>query len=133
MEQVIYTTCALDCPDGCGILAHVKDGRVIRLEGHPDHEMTQRFLCPKVYKYPERVYSAERILHPLRRVDGRWEQIGWDEALDTIADKMRYVTGAYGSLSIMGYQRTGSWGATKILSRRFWNLLGGVTLPSGSL
>jgi len=38
MERTIYTSCTLDCPDGCGIIAHVKDGRVVKLEGHPDHE-----------------------------------------------------------------------------------------------
>ncbi|MEX2221468.1 MAG: molybdopterin-dependent oxidoreductase [Candidatus Rokuibacteriota bacterium] len=137
MEQTIYTSCTLDCPDGCGIIAHVKDGRVVKLEGHPDHEFTQGYLCGKTYRFPERVYSPERQLHPLKRDNGRpdgaWVRIGWDEALDLIADKIRGYVADPGPLSIMHYQRTGSWGATKLLSRRFWNLLGGVTSTSGSL
>lgn len=137
MEKTVYTTCTLDCPDGCGILAHVKDGQLVKLEGHSTHEITQGFLCAKTYKYPERVYSPERILHPLRRsngrTDGSWEQISWDEALDTIAGRIHHYTETLGPLSIMAYQRTGSWGATKLLSKRFWNLLGGVTTTSGSL
>lgn len=137
MEQKIYTSCTLDCPDGCGIIAHVKDGRVVKLEGHPDHEFTQGYLCGKTYRFPERVYSPERQLHPLKRSNGRpdggWDRITWDEALDLVAEKIRGYLADPGPLSIMHYQRTGSWGATKMLSRRFWNLLGGVTTTSGSL
>ncbi len=137
MERTIYTSCTLDCPDGCGIIAHVKDGRVVKLEGHPDHEFTQGYLCGKTYRFPERVYSPERQLHPLKRENGRtdgdWERIGWDEALDLVAGRIRGYLASPGPLSIMHYQRTGSWGATKLLSRRFWNLLGGVTTTSGSL
>jgi len=137
MEQKIYTSCTLDCPDGCGIIAHVKDGRVVKLEGHPDHEFTQGYLCGKTYRFPERVYSPERQLHPLKRSNGRpdgaWDRITWDEALDLVAEKIRGYLADPGPLSIMHYQRTGSWGATKLLSRRFWNLLGGVTTTSGSL
>src|SRR5581483_8082255 len=137
MEQRVYTSCTLDCPDGCGIVARVVDGRVVELEGHPTHDFTRGFLCGKTYRYPERVYSPERVLRPLRRAHGRtsdpWEPVGWDEALDLVAAKIRGFVATDGPLSIMHYQRTGSWGATKLLSRRFWNLLGGVTTASGSL
>ncbi len=51
----------------------------------------------------------------------------------SIAGNIYRVIEETGSLSIMHYQRTGSWGATKKLTHRFWNLLGGVTTPSGSL
>lgn len=135
--QKIYTSCTLDCPDGCGIVAHVTDGRVVKLEGYKDHAFTQGFLCAKTYKFPERVYSPERQLHPLRRRggkrDGAWERISWDDALDLCAAQIRKRIETDGPLSIMHYQRTGSWGASKMLSRRFWNLLGGVTTTSGSL
>lgn len=137
MDRTVYTTCTLDCPDGCGILAHVRDGRVVRLEGHPDHPITRGFLCRKTYRYPARVYSPERVLHPLRRrhgrLDGDWERIGWEEALDLVAGRIRHYIETAGPLAILAYQRTGSWGATKTLSRRFWNLVGGVTTTSGSI
>ncbi|MEH2510422.1 anaerobic selenocysteine-containing dehydrogenase [Nitrobacteraceae bacterium AZCC 1564] len=137
MTKQIYTSCTLDCPDGCGIIAHVDKGRVVKLEGHPDHEFTRGYLCGKTYRFPRRLYSAERQLHPLKRangsIDSSWERIGWDEALDLVAGNVRRFIKETGSLSIMHYQRTGSWGATKKLTHRFWNLLGGVTTPSGSL
>jgi anaerobic selenocysteine-containing dehydrogenase len=137
MMTAIYTSCTLDCPDGCGIVAHVEGGRILKLEGHPDHELTRGYLCGKTYVYPERVYSGERVLQPLRRsggrTDGGWEPVSWDEALDLVAAKIRHLVESEGPLAIMHYQRTGSWGATKLLNRRFWNLLGGVTTAEGSL
>lgn len=137
MEKQIYTSCTLDCPDGCGMVATVEDGRVIKLEGHQKHEFTRGYLCGKTYHFPERLYSDERQLYPLIRENGlqsrQWRRATWDEALGTIAENIRTRIASDGPLSIMHYQRTGSWGATKMLSRRFWNLLGGVTTTSGSL
>ena len=137
MAEKIYTSCTLDCPDGCGIIAHVENGRVIKLEGHPEHEFTRGYLCAKTYRFPRRLYSPERQLYPLARADGTihspWIRIEWDDALDRIARKIEALKAADGPLSIMHYQRTGSWGATKKLAHRFWNLLGGVTTTSGSL
>src|SRR5262249_55810940 len=108
-----------------------------KLEGHSEHEFTRGYLCGKTYNYPDRVYSPERQLHPLIRKDlksdSEWERATWDDALTLVADKIRHYRDDVVPLSIMHYQRTGSWGATKLLSRRFWNLLGGVTVASGSL
>ncbi|MDB5416367.1 MAG: trimethylamine-N-oxide reductase [Rubritepida sp.] len=137
MAEKIYTSCTLDCPDGCGIVAEVENGRVTRLEGHREHEFTRGYLCAKTYRFPNRLYSEERILHPMKReggrLDGAWQRISWDEALDLAAARIREGIDADGPLSIMHYQRTGSWGATKKLNHRFWNLMGGVTTNSGSL
>jgi anaerobic selenocysteine-containing dehydrogenase len=137
MDKIVYTSCTLDCPDGCGMRAHVRDGRVVKLQGDPTHEFTRGYLCAKTYHYPDRVYSPERQLHPLRRKNlatgAVWERISWDEAIDLVAERIRRYCEDTGPLSIMHYQRTGSWGATKLLSRRFWNLAGGVTVSSGSL
>lgn len=133
MEKTVVTTCPLDCPDNCGILAKVKADRVIALKGNPEHGHTQGFLCRKGYKYTRRVYSPDRVLFPLKRINGAWKRISWDEAQDTIAEKIRFFQGAYGNGSIMHFQRSASWGATKHLVRRFFNLLGGVTGTKGSL
>ncbi len=137
MTEKIYTSCTLDCPDGCGIVAHVDNGRVVKLEGHAGHEFTKGYLCAKTYRFPRRLYSPERELYPLKRADGApdspWVRTTWDEALDLIAERIRTYKSETGPLSMMHYQRTGSWGATKKLNHRFWNLLGGVTTPSGSL
>ncbi|UCG66899.1 MAG: hypothetical protein JSW12_07855 [Deltaproteobacteria bacterium] len=50
MEQTAITTSPADCPENCGIIARVKDGRVIKLEGSPEHGYTKGFLCRKGYR-----------------------------------------------------------------------------------
>jgi anaerobic selenocysteine-containing dehydrogenase len=64
---------------------------------------------------------------------GSWERATWDQGLALLAEKIRHYRDEIDPFSIMHYQRTGSCGATKLLSRRFWNLLGGVIVSSGSL
>ncbi|MHB0868726.1 MAG: molybdopterin-containing oxidoreductase family protein [Chloroflexota bacterium] len=132
-EKVVVTTCTRDCPDGCSMLATVRDGRLVALRGNPDHPVTQGFLCRRSRDYIRRVYSPNRILHPMKRVDGSWERISWDEALDLAAGRIAEYRSRYGNLSIMHYQDNGSMAALKMLNSRFFNLLGGVTLASGTL
>ncbi len=129
----IITTCAIDCPDNCGMIAHVENGRIVRLKGNPQHGYTRGFLCKKGYDYPQRVYSADRVLFPQLRTSTGWKRITWDEALGMVAEKIRFFQEAYGNGSIMHYWRTSSWGATKNLVGRLFNLLGGVTTQCGSL
>jgi anaerobic selenocysteine-containing dehydrogenase len=68
--------CAHDCPDQCSLLAHVEDGRIVRIEGDPEHPFTAGFACAKVHHDHELVHSPERVRTPLRRVgakgDGRF-------------------------------------------------------------
>ena len=65
------------------------DGRVTHMQGDPEHPTTHGALCTKVSRYAERVHHPDRLLHPLRRVGpkgaGRFERIGWDDALDLVA------------------------------------------------
>jgi len=103
------------------------------MRGNPDHGFTRGFLCRKGYRYTERVYSSKRVLSPLRKVKSGWQKITWDDAFDEIAGKIRFFQNEYGNGSIMHYWRTSSWGATKQLVRRVFNLLGGVTTTKGSL
>ena len=91
--EVVRGSCHHDCPDTCGW--HVTVDRsgptpvALQMRGNPDHPYSKGELCPKVNKFLDRVYSDERVLHPLRRVgakgEGRFEQITWDEALTEIA------------------------------------------------
>ena len=94
--DVRHSVCALDCPDTCSLLINVEDGVGSRLRGNPDHPVTRGFLCGKVAKYLEREYSPDRLLYPQRRVgakgEGRFARISWDEALDTIAARLRAAT-----------------------------------------
>jgi anaerobic selenocysteine-containing dehydrogenase len=68
MKRVVKAACPHDCPDACGVLITVQDGRATKIQGDPEHPVTRGFLCAKVAKYLDRVYSPDRVLYPMRRV-----------------------------------------------------------------
>src|ERR1700692_4521802 len=68
MKQVVHAACPHDCPDACGVLITVEGGRATKIQGDPRHPVTRGFLCAKVAKYLDRVYSPDRVLYPMRRV-----------------------------------------------------------------
>ena len=126
--------CALDCPDTCAVLVTVEDGRGVRLRGDPAHPVTRGFLCGKVAQYLEREYSPERLLYPQRRVgakgEGRFERITWDEALDTIAARLKDVAAEFGPEAILPYSYAGTmgWLNGNGMDRRFFHRLGASRL-----
>jgi anaerobic selenocysteine-containing dehydrogenase len=131
--RVLKTTCPLDCPDTCSILATVEDGRVTRLQGDPDHPLTRGFLCHKVANYHRRLYSPLRVLYPLRRVgpkgEGRFERITWDAALEEIASCFKEIMAKHGGEAILPYSYGGSLGIVhRLAGHRFFYRLGASRL-----
>ena len=112
-ETVVRGACPHDCPDTCALLVTVRDGKAIRVAGDPAHPTTHGALCAKVSRYPERTYSADRILTPMRRVgrkgEGRFEPASWDEALDAIAGRLAEVA-ARDPQRILPYSYAGTMG-----------------------
>jgi anaerobic selenocysteine-containing dehydrogenase len=108
------TICPLDCPDTCGMLATVAEGKVVSLAGDPDHPYTQGFICRKMRGYPDRLYSSHRILYPQRRVakkgEGRFKRISWDEAWDYMVPRMQEIMAKYGGSSILPFSYAGNMG-----------------------
>src|SRR5258708_26854337 len=105
--------CALDCPDTCSMLVTVQDGVAVDLRGDPDHAFTRGFLCQKMARFLERVYSPDRLMFPMKRVgrkgEGRFERITWDEALDTIAERFEAIArSADGPQAILPYRHYGT-------------------------
>lgn len=131
--KTIYTTCTRDCPNACGLLATVEKGRLIKLAGAPDHPFTRGRTCAKAPKYLARLYSPERVIHPLIRKNGEWRRATWDEALDVIAEHLQKIRNEDGSEAILYYQGFGERTALKLLNRYFFNLFGGVTTLRGTL
>lgn len=134
MAEIRHSVCALDCPDCCSLLVTVEDGRGTRLRGDPQHPVTRGFLCGKVAQYLEREYSPGRLLYPQRRVadkgEGRFERISWDEALDTIASRLRTTAEEFGPESILPYSYAGTMGLLNGagMDRRFFHRLGASRL-----
>jgi anaerobic selenocysteine-containing dehydrogenase len=129
----VKTACPLDCWDTCSILATVENGRVTELAGDPNHPVTQGFLCSKGRRLKDRLYSASRILHPLKKVSGQWQRISWEQALDEIAEEIRKVLAKSGHHAILHVYDWGSGTVLKNLNQRFFYLLGGCTETVGSL
>ena len=132
-HETVITTCTRDCTNTCGLAAVVEDGRLQALKGNPDHPYTRGSVCHKAAGFVRRIYSPERVLHPLRRINGRWQKISWDDALDEIADRMEAVRAESGPEAILYYQGYGERTALKLLNRRFFNHFGGVSTTYGSL
>jgi len=112
MEEVtkIRTVCR-SCHGACGVIAHVKDGKVIKVEGDPNSPISHGTMCAKGLAITQLAYHPDRILHPMKKVgeklSGQWERITWDEALDTIAKKFQAVVDEYGPEYIVVGQGTG--------------------------
>lgn len=127
------TTCTRDCPSCCGLVARVQDGRLTAIAGNPAHPLNRGGCCAKMNRYVARIYSSERVLHPLRRDGSGWRRVGWEEALDEWAGRIQDVVATSGPESILHYQGYGERTALKLLNARFFAHLGGVTTLDGTL
>jgi anaerobic selenocysteine-containing dehydrogenase len=115
-------TCCRGCHGGCGVIAHVQDGKVIKVEGDPQSPISYGTMCSKGLAVTQLAYHPDRIIHPMKKVSGKWERITWDEALDTIATRFKAVIKEYGPESIVVGQGTGRDYESHLY--RFANLLG---------
>jgi anaerobic selenocysteine-containing dehydrogenase len=131
---VIRGACPHDCPDTCAWEVTVDGDRAVELRGVKEHPLTQGRLCAKVNHYLERVYSPDRLLHPLRRVgakgERRFERIGWDTALDEIASRLGGVVAEHGGEAVLPYSYMGTQGVVQAASidRRFFARIGATQL-----
>jgi anaerobic selenocysteine-containing dehydrogenase len=142
VKKVVHAACPHDCPDACGVLITVENGKATRIQGDPAHPMTRGFLCAKVAKYLDRVYSPARVLYPMRRIapKGRvapatpnitaFQRISWDEALDEITTRLRSVAEDFGSEAVLPYSYGGTLGKLGYgsMDRRFFHRLGASQL-----
>jgi len=130
---VVRGACPHDCPDTCALLTTVENGRAVRVQGNPAHAMTDGVLCTKVSRYTERTYHPERLLTPLRRVgpkgNGQFEPVGWDEALEEIADRLKAIA-ARDPQAILPYSYAGTMGLVQgeSIAARFFHRLGASLL-----
>jgi anaerobic selenocysteine-containing dehydrogenase len=96
--QIVHRSCPT-CEASCGLRVEIdtQAGRVLRIEGDPEDVRSQGYLCPKAYAMKEIYEDPERLKKPIRkRDDGGWEEIGWEEALDFAASKLRAIKEKHG-------------------------------------
>ena len=102
----VRTACR-QCHGGCGVIAHVQDGKVTKVEGDPESPISHGTLCSKGLSVTQLAYHPDRILHPMRKTSRGWQRISWDDALDTVVAKFNAVIHEYGPESIVVGQGTG--------------------------
>lgn len=114
MTEIKPSVCPYDCPDCCGLLITVEDGKAVCVAGDPEHAFTRGTLCPKMAHYERTVHSPKRIMTPLRRIgqkgEGRFSPIGWDEAIEEIARRWHGIIKEYGAEAILPYSYAGTMG-----------------------
>jgi len=103
-EEVLKSCCNM-CYRVCGVLVHLDDGKVTRVEGDPECPVNRGSLCVKGLAAAEALYHPDRLKYPLKRVgargEGKWQRVSWDEALETIAQAMNGAKEKYGAESVV--------------------------------
>lgn len=134
MNGVFPSVCSLDCPDQCGLLVHKKDGKIVKIEGDPNHPVTKGNICNKVRNMPARLYDEKRLQYPMKRVgakgEGRFEKISWEEAITAITLRWKGLITTDGPESILPYSFYGNMGrlSAEGMDRRFFHKLGASQL-----
>ncbi len=133
-DTQVLGACPHDCPDTCSLITTVRDGVAVRVQGNPEHPATDGVLCTKVSRYTERTYHPDRLLQPMRRVgpkgpNAQFEPVSWDEALQDIAKRLRYIAAADPE-AILPYSYAGTMGQVQgeAMAARFFNRLGASRL-----
>lgn len=105
-DKIVHTVCNSHCGGTCDFNVHVRDGKIIRIESVPDED-GRPSMCLRGHAYRQRVYSPDRLLHPLKRTGprglGEFTRISWDEALDTVAGEMKRIKADYGNASLLHF------------------------------
>ncbi|MED4207276.1 molybdopterin-dependent oxidoreductase [Neobacillus mesonae] len=133
MAKVVKAACPLNCWDSCGFHVTVDNGRVTKVEGDPDHPITKGKICGRGRMLETRTNSPDRLLYPLKKVNGQFQQISWEQALDEIAAKFMDIKEKYGTTAVLHSHDYANNGILKNLDQRFFNCYGGVTELYGSL
>ncbi|MDI6752857.1 MAG: molybdopterin oxidoreductase family protein [Thermodesulfobacteriota bacterium] len=112
--EIKRSVCPYDCPDTCGLIVEVENGKAVKVSGDPEHPFTRGTLCPKMNHYERTVHSPLRLTRPLLRTgprgSGQFQPISWQEAIQRIAARWKEVISKYGAESILPYSYAGTMG-----------------------
>ena len=132
MESKTVVSDCMSCVWDCGIKVTVEDGKMVKVEGLPEHPVSKGYICPRGEYLPEYVYSPDRIKYPMRKVGNKWERLSWDEALDYAAGELAKIKEKYGAKALAIF--CGSMGVENIevagFAQRFKSAFGTPNLLS---
>lgn len=127
------SACPLNCPDSCGFLVNYSEEKGLQVRGQKDHPVTQGFICSKGQALADLVFSPDRLRFPLLKVPGGFRRIAWDEAYALMAKKIQETLAQTGPLGILHHYDFAHNGLLRALDQRFFQALGGMTEPEGSM
>jgi len=127
------TACPRNCYCTCSLKVWVENDKVKKIDPHKGNFAVADGVCVKGQAYVERANSVDRILYPLKKKEDKFVRISWDEAFDTIVDKLQYYKKKHGSHSIMYYAASGMSGLLNSFSSSFWKQFGGATTTFGNM
>ncbi len=131
-DGVVRSTCGM-CFNNCGVLIHMANGRITRIQGDPDSPVNRGALCEKGLTSLEYLYHPDRLKHPLKRTgrkgEGQWQRISWDDALGEIVSKLMEARDQYGAESVAFIDGSAK-GLQDAVLRRFANAFGSPNIIS---
>jgi anaerobic selenocysteine-containing dehydrogenase len=133
MASTHRTVCNRDCPDACGLVATVEEGKLVRLDGDPDHPVTRGFLCSRTSRFPWTQNRPDRIVAPLLRKEGQLVEVSWEEAIGFAAEALVRIRRESGPAAILHYRSGGALGLVKSVVDLFWERFGPVTGKRGDI
>ncbi len=126
-SEVIKRSICTFCAGNCGVLVHVRDGKIVKIEGNKDHPISRGFVCQRITHAADWLYHPDQLKYPLKRAgargEARWERITWDQALDEIAARLFELKETYGPETLACTEGTVR-GALFWMRSRFCNLFG---------
>ena len=102
MEQIVKTYCGI-CEKTCGMQVTVQDNLVLKVEGLKEHVRSQGDICVKGRAARDILYAPDRLKAPMKKLNGKWTEISWDDALAMIADKLQNIKAQHGAGSLAVY------------------------------
>jgi anaerobic selenocysteine-containing dehydrogenase len=130
-EEVVYSVCPQDCYCTCSMRIHLKDGKVVKVDGLAESPYTEGSLCLKGNAYIQHTFNPQRIKYPmLRQEDGSFKRISWGEAINIIGEKLTYIKDHFGPSAMVWWPGADPFGMHSSWGTRFFNLYGSVNLIS---
>ena len=132
--NIISTACPRNCYSTCSFKVATENNLVKSIQPHSGNLATPQGPCIKGLAYVERSNSKDRILYPQKRIAaGKYERISWEEAIETIANKLSYYKDNFGPHSLLFFASSGMSGLLNGVSTSFWKMFGGATTTYGNL
>lgn len=127
------SACPLNCWDSCGFVVEVENGKIVKIDGDKEHPITKGKICGRGRMLEARTNSDDRILYPLKKIDGEFQRITWEQAITEVSEKLAEVKQNYGSTAVLHSHDYANGGLLTKIPDRFFNCYGGATELIGSI